>query len=770
MGIEFPEEFLKKMGVKPTKQEDRSESFRVIRDNSGGRGGSSRPSNNRDGGNRDVGNRDGSRQTSSRGGNRGGYRDRQPALPHATAPYNFVSLPEDILPSPLGKYEAMRAAMDSGKQEKIQAAYRSYLEEGKTEEEKTIDGYIELKMKTLSPIFIGGNGSHPFAPVDPKNPVIPGSSIRGMVKNLLKIITLGAMRPGEDFHNRHLYYRCIMAQTSAPQWQKDLHAAYKDRMTDDGGSSKTKPGFLIKTKKGYAICPLHPDRYPERVLIREYEQQSGVQIDRNMRDVRVEWDISNDSAVAYAISGCKSEDQGELFETKQAYLDHLTEIARVAETDPDAAAEMRRNIGKQFVRKYNLADADFRLKARINISRDAMKEYEDDKNRRGVNLLRERKKEPGKKGDTAGAIRWSKVRRFAKNAPNDIELIAPCFYLPDGKQGVVAFGHGQSFRIPYRHSIGDLVPEPLKKDTVDFADALFGAMREEKRSGKKALWSSRVFFEDARPEGNVSYEEPHSAHPMSSPNPTSFQLYLAQQDSQPMKNWDSEGAQLRGYKLYWHIPEKKRNGEIAWQASDDEVSAIDRDRSGRLKPDNKRLTAEIAPIKTGACFKARIRFSRLRKEELGALLMVFDMDGNKNLAYKLGKGKSIGLGSFRITSASLFVNDRESFGDLFADDGGWNDPCVPEDASQYLEAFKQHVKDEGFETAWQHTMGEAARMLDWDANTALPGWERETQEMRTKFEPKRNGGWRAIFNKDFQNRKVLLSAEDVVTHAKETRP
>ena len=165
----------------------------------------------------------------------------------ATAPYNFIPLPDNILVSPMN--EAISTEISSGNDEKFRAAFCNYIES--TEK---LNGYIDLNLKTKTPLFIGGNGENTFAPTG--EIIIAGSTIRGMVKNLFKIITCGTMRGGEEVTSRHLYYRCMMAPNSAP-FNKFLHETYVNKMasTDSRGNIKknTKPGFLVKRENQYYI-------------------------------------------------------------------------------------------------------------------------------------------------------------------------------------------------------------------------------------------------------------------------------------------------------------------------------------------------------------------------------------------------------------------------------------------------------------------------------------------------------------------------------------
>lgn len=98
-----------------------------------------------------------------------------PQPPTPTAPYNFVPFPPEARPAPDGvpssdRYHAGR-----------------------------FTGVIEIKLETLTPLFIGGterNGERAFfAPAG--SPRIPGSSLRGMVRSLVETLSESAI-PGSD--------------------------------------------------------------------------------------------------------------------------------------------------------------------------------------------------------------------------------------------------------------------------------------------------------------------------------------------------------------------------------------------------------------------------------------------------------------------------------------------------------------------------------------------------------------------------------------------
>lgn len=645
--------------------------------------------------------------------------EKKPALPEkpynqklATAPYNFVDLPTDILASPLDAY---RDVFLSGDQKAIRKAFREYLEKS---EGGTHDGYIDLDVESLTPIFIGGSISS-FAPAG--KPIIPGSTIRGMVKNLFKIGTLGAMRAEEDFHDRHLYFRCIMAQNNAAKWQEELHELYKGQMTD-GTKSKTKSGFLIRTKEGWFICPMKESRTSERCLIAEFEARTGNIVDPGMKDVRVFWD--ENAAIAYAISGKTKGDV--YFENWDQYNDYKEETKRIAEKNASAADVRRRKVGKQFVLQYPLAEVDWDVARRIPVDEGVVQEYRDDKNRRGVNLLKLCSNVGKRKG---GSIDDKRLQEIFPEAPKDIEIIAPCCYLPDEQSGVVrSFGHGHYFRVAYPFPISNAVKTELRdQPTIDFADALFGATLRKKESlgmRQKPLWASRVFFEDAHAVGNVkAANKSERTHPLVGPNPTSYQLYLKQPqgvetgDTDTLTTWGSPDAEIRGYKLYWHRP------KASWIASKEE-----KDQDKGKKPEEQ-MTHEIMPLLEGNRFKARIRFCNLSDVELGALLSVFHPNGAAQLDCKLGHAKSLGFGSVRI-KPTLFVENADKYAQLFGGDG-WNKTVEANDGATYMEAFQKYVEGKGMDGEWRHiNNGLLAKMLDWQNAVENPEqWNKNTSPM-----------------------------------------
>lgn len=604
------------------------------------RGGHGDGSGNQRGGSNYGGDRRGSNNYG--GGHRGsgGGAPRPKTTEPASAPYNFVSLPEAIVPAPLDQGLGWHKMDETERLDR----YRDYVcREGAK------SGRIELSIETLTPMFIGGSGTDFFSPLG--EPLLPGSTLRGFMKHMVRMISCGAMRPGAEFTERHLYSRGLADSLAS------FREYYKERMVETvtlkkahagfdfpvpgaerflvttKNVSKASAGFLVAVRGKYYVCPADK----ESMKIPRGEEQNRAAI---------RWHHKERSADV--ITG--------------------------------------RSPQKKYI-YFRIQNADWSKERRLSVPESVLKGYREDKSRGRFDLL-------------ANGLKRKEAAGFTHDA--EIDFCAPCFYM--AKDGVVQhFGHGRYYRIPYESSIADHVPESLQKDTIDFADAIFGY---------KALWAGRVSFEDAALEAPAKALAASRSHPLMTPNPTSFQLYLKQAGKEP-RHWDSD-APIRGYKLYWH---QKATAD-SWR--------LDPARDKEVKG-----TQEIRPLAAGARFSGAIRFKNLRPEELGALLEVFSLGtGGEDVCFKLGQGKSLGMGSVRIRARLLLEDTKKQFASLF-DGGRWRESLEESTGEDCLAAFRrwrdEHL-DDG-RAAFETSMKELRCLLDWN-KTKLPKWQEKTAMMR----------------------------------------
>jgi len=221
--------------------------------------------------------------------------------------------------------------------------------------------------------------------------------------------------------------------------------------------------------------------------------------------------------------------------------------------------------------------------------------------------------------------------------------------------------------------IGDFDP---CKDNRQLCDAcyLFGMVGKEE--GRKAntdkktvnAVASRISFRDAVSLDKEDwYDEPKRLAILGQPRPSATEFYMTPLEDGDYWNYDYkvthgkrredknkktalETASIRGRKFYWH--------------SDDDKTRYAKDAD---RPD---LTIIARPVKKECSFKFEVAFENISRQELAKLIYVLTIGGkasgdNPTHGHKLGHGKPIGFGSVGIS-----INEAKS--SVFEMDGDFN--------------------------------------------------------------------------------------------------
>jgi hypothetical protein len=150
--------------------------------------------------------------------------------------------------------------------------------------------------------------------------------------------------------------------------------------------------------------------------------------------------------------------------------------------------------------------------------------------------------------------------------------------------------------------------------------------------------------------------------------------------------------------MYWHQP---LINAVNWQCNEEPL-------------ENAKT---ICPVYEGNVFNSRIYFDRLTRIELGALLFVLNLDkeAKKEICYKLGMGKSIGLGSIKLENKVTIINSKERYSSMF-EDKTWKTGESPlKDSSAFIDAFVTYrdgelgSKKENYETM----LSDLYSLMDW---------------------------------------------------------
>ncbi|MDX9993092.1 MAG: TIGR03986 family CRISPR-associated RAMP protein [Anaerolineales bacterium] len=558
----------------------------------------------------------------------------------AFAPYNFIPLPEMVLTVDV-------------KDLPDQGIFDANLH----------TGYLDCELTTASPMFIRA-GLTPdqvkekkeskdlpvFFYLNSENqPVIPGSSLRGMLRTLVEIVTfskIGAVS------KTPLVYRSVGGKTNHDESYR-LQMLQSDNKVYKAGETKLytpliKGGYMVQLgARDWAIRPAkmiggttyaHIGRtnlglskltkikncknaYEIFIKTGTYQYQD---VKEGFLKVKFAKVIESDASLRPGLRPATLAISGDMYSKKSEAVIY----------EPDSAAPL-----------FHLSDEQI-----DNYVLQKSKEQED--------LL-------GKEG----ALNHGQ----------------PVFYLLDDKTNqVIFFGHARMFRVPYRHSPLDYVPEyakpaeePSNLDIVDFAEAIFGYTRNiTKAEGDKIpqkfhAYAGRVSCTDGILETGQTdiwlSEDPITPKVLASPKPTTFQHYLVQPEpnyypsgkSKPdtkLLDYDSnpnQGAVIRGHKFYWH--------KGAVQAKDIVLQGKSKDT----------VLTKIHPLKAGVTFKFQVRFENLTDMELGALIWIFNIAADENMRLKLGMGKPLGLGAAQVCARLFISRTAERYTNLL-DEQNWS--------------------------------------------------------------------------------------------------
>ena len=166
------------------------------------------------------------------------------------------------------------------------------------------------------------------------------------------------------------------------------------------------------------------------------------------------------------------------------------------------------------------------------------------------------------------------------------------------------------------------------------ACALFGMIgKNEESKGSNLRFTDAFLCKDEGTTKNVLLKE------LGAPRPSYLQFY-----SEGGKSYNEKDAVIRGRKYYWHIPKAAENAEIY------------KDKTAT----NRNSTMEL--INTGNEFQFSVYYDSITEDQLRVLKYVLSLEDDKHM-HKLGHGKPLGLGSVKIQ----ILDDRRKVNDLNMD-------------------------------------------------------------------------------------------------------
>jgi CRISPR-associated protein (TIGR03986 family) len=249
-----------------------------------------------------------------------------------------------------------------------------------------------------------------------------------------------------------------------------------------------------------------------------------------------------------------------------------------------------------------------------------------------------------------------------------------------------SFGLALMFRLAYKLTLKEAIPQTHRETPgsgkMDFTEALFGYQRDKEDDGLR----SRLAFGPC-----IADRDAHQLPPvitvLGGPKPTYYPNYLKQPYDPanprrlgPDKHYrtlmDADGqTELRGWKFYPAHPDKRDPGPG--------LPLPPAKENGERNYDT---ATAFRPLAAGTTFTGRLRFHNLRPAELGALVWALTWGGDSTLRHRIGMAKPLGYGCAKISiaGAHLVPNDPEKGGRV-----DWNgSESLPSPLAAALSAFK----------------------------------------------------------------------------------
>lgn len=400
------------------------------------------------------------------------------------APYNFVPFSEEIL-----EYLKYKEAVPD---------HDAVAPDLKT-------GEIHVTLTADTPVFVSDGDKkkpHFFKGPDGRY-MLPGSTIRGMVRQNMQILGFGLVRPGEDLEDRRLFYRRLADKKNSVFGELKDHYWKVLGVKREWRNEKcyavprgVKAGYLSKCKEGdgYQIQPV---------------EGTFFRVSRRHRDVlRFGNEPSRAVQVSYAATGKR--------------VDRIRP-GKVEGMEQGVLLYTGRPVGKKPNPLYLFPKANEDKKAAIKLEEDALLNATDQELR--ANFLR---------GGGHNPEFWSLPKQPGESKP--------VFYAQYGDH--IYFGMSLFLRLRYLNPIAKGLPqEHLEKqersDFVDWPRAILGW------AGKDSSRRSRVSFGDFPAQG-APEERPLVKTVLGNPRISYYPSYVVNGE-----HYDQDGFQLRGYKQYW---------------------------------------------------------------------------------------------------------------------------------------------------------------------------------------------------------------------------
>lgn len=230
----------------------------------------------------------------------------------------------------------------------------------------------------------------------------------------------------------------------------------------------------------------------------------------------------------------------------------------------------------------------------------------------------------------------------------EIQVNDPIIFQLDGESAVyLAFS--EIPRLRYKYSPYSLIPKEFQPcsslDNLCFACRLFGTTgnsNEEKKSNEMTSYMGRVFIADAKcSEKKEKLSEVITMKPLGEPHPSLARFYLTK------GSYDDANVSIRGRKFYWHHSDKIKAGENYKSY----LKSITMEKG-------EKYNSSLSFLKPNNIFEFEVEFKNLTEEELGVLIYSLELEDGMLHKFGKAKAFGFGSSKIEIKELLLKSQDR----------------------------------------------------------------------------------------------------------------
>jgi len=501
-----------------------------------------------------------------------------------TAPYNFVPLNKEVF------YPSWSE----------EVSHDIPFEDGES-------GEIDITITAKSPIFIRDHANpEQFCQHDGKY-YIPSTSVKGMVRNVLEIMSFSKMRDEifddntyavRDLSKADNFYMTEMKKPTFGGWLKKVEGHY---IIEDCGEvgrirhEEIDKALKVEFAKYFKINTFDATDQEQKTAEYKYKK-----IGEEFKTIALSELFKSKTNAKY--------DNRVFYNYDKNGKNKATLVLTGQPTPRKDSGKMGDGKGYEFL--------FFAPKTELSVSKEAMENF-------NFAYFDKRTTEPKESPD------WTYWKEKLENGKK-----VPVFFQKNGIQ-VKHFGLSYLYKLPYTHSVKDGIPKAhFESEDLDLAQTMFGYIG---KNNKEAL-KGRVQFSHFKAISNIT---PLASRKeiLGTPRASYYPIYVKQTDGKLFTTFMDGFFEIAGRKRY-----PIHNSNQTTRTTD---------------TGNENVGTTFTPLQDGVVFKGKLRYHNLKRREIGALLSALTFHNTPNTFHNIGMAKSLGYGKVELKISGL--NDVDSY-------------------------------------------------------------------------------------------------------------